>query len=198
MLYYIYNIEKAIIMKIKRIVLTSLMAGLIAICSWLTIPSVVPFTMQTFAIFCALLLLGGLDGTIAILVYVVLGMIGVPVFSGFRGGVAHILGPTGGYIVGFVATGLIYLLMELVFSKFNGKKRIAFEIISLFIGLLACYTIGTIWFYVVNSTSGYNFWKILMLCVIPYIIPDLIKLILAVMLCTKLKKIIIKEEWENE
>ena len=181
-------------MKIKRIALTSLMAALICVCSWLTIPATVPFTMQTFAIFCALILLGGLDGTIAILLYVVIGMIGVPVFSGFRGGVAHILGPTGGYIVGFVATGFVYLLFEILFKKFDGKKRIVFEVIALVIGLFCCYIIGTIWFYVVNHAEGYSFFKILMLCVIPYILPDLAKMALAFLLFKRIKKIILKEE----
>ena len=113
-------------MEVKRIVLISLMACLICVCSWLTIPMAVPFTMQTFAIFCALILLGGIDGTIAIMLYVVIGMIGVPVFSGFRGGVGHILGPTGGYIIGFVATGLIYLLFELFMKRQEPKKKLIF------------------------------------------------------------------------
>lgn len=185
-------------MSAKRIVLISLMAVLMCVCSWITIPSVVPFTMQTFAIFCALILLGGRDGLIAILLYVVLGLIGVPVFSGFRGGVGHVLGPTGGYIIGFIATGLIYILFELFTKKLNGKKKIVFILLSLGIGLISCYLIGTIWFYVVTKGERYSFFQILLLCVIPYIIPDLIKLALALIICIKLKKIIFKEENDYE
>lgn len=184
-------------MKVKRIVLISLMACLICVCSWLTIPMAVPFTMQTFAIFCALILLGGIDGTIAIMLYVVIGMIGVPVFSGFRGGVGHILGPTGGYIIGFVATGLIYLLFELCMKRQEPKKKLIFEIIALVIGLFACYLIGSLWFYFVSDSSDYNFFRILMICVVPYIIPDILKLVLALVISKRLKKVIFKEENEN-
>ena len=185
-------------MSVKRIVLISLMAVLMCVCSWITIPAIVPFTMQTFAIFCALILLGGFDGLIAILLYVVLGLIGVPVFSGFQGGVGHLLGPTGGYILGFIVTGIIYIIFELFTKNLNGKKKFVFVLISLGIGLVACYLMGTIWFYVVTKGEGYSFFKILLLCVIPYIIPDLIKLVLAVIICTKIKKIIFKEESDYE
>ena len=185
-------------MSVKRIVLISLMAVLISICSWITIPSTVPFTMQTFAVFCSLVLLGGRDGLVAILLYVVLGAIGVPVFSNFQGGIGHLLGPTGGYIIGFIATGIIYFLFELIFKKYEGRKRIAFEIFALTLGLIACYLIGTIWFYVITKGESYSFFKILLICVIPYIIPDLIKLGLAFVIFIKLKKIIFKEENDYE
>ena len=71
----------------------------------------VPFTMQTFAVFLALGLLGGRRGTYAVLVYLLLGMIGIPVFSGFRGGPGVLLGTTGGYILGFLGSALVYWLM---------------------------------------------------------------------------------------
>ena len=184
-------------MSVKRIVLISLMAVLICVCSFITIPYTVPFTMQTFAVFCSLILLGGVDGTIAILLYVVLGMIGLPVFSGFRGGVGHLLGPTGGYIIGFIGTGLIYTLFEFLFKKQDEKKKRIIEVISLVCGLFICYIIGTIWFYVVMKSAEYTFFKVLLICVIPYIVPDLIKLGLAVFLSIRLKKVIFKKE-END
>ena len=80
----------------------ALMAVVIALCSWISVPAAVPFTMQTFAVFCALLLLGGRRGTFAVALYILLGAFGLPVFSGFRGGIGALLGPTGGYIVGFL------------------------------------------------------------------------------------------------
>ena len=80
----------------RKLAYTALMAVVLCICSWITVPFAVPFTMQTFAVFCSLLLLGGKLGTLSIGVYILLGMVGLPVFSGFRGGIGHIIGPTGG------------------------------------------------------------------------------------------------------
>jgi biotin transport system substrate-specific component len=86
-------------------------AVLIIICSWLTVPFAVPFTMQTFAVYCALLLLGGRRGLLAVLLYILLGAFGLPVFSGFRGGIGALLGPTGGYILGFLLCALLFRLL---------------------------------------------------------------------------------------
>ena len=90
--------------KMKTIDLAYMALGavIIAVCSWISIPTVVPFTLQTFAVFSVLGLLGGKRGTISVLIYILLGAVGVPVFAGFSGGFGVILGPTGGYIVGFL------------------------------------------------------------------------------------------------
>ena len=98
-------------MKLKNEIEIALFAVLLAVFSWTTIPFAVPFTLQTFGVYVALMLLGGKKGTIAIALYILLGAVGVPVFSGFKGGVGALLGPTGGYIFGFLATGLVYILM---------------------------------------------------------------------------------------
>ena len=87
--------------KAKDLCYTALMAVLISVCSWISIQTVVPFTMQTFAVFCALELLGGTRGTMAVAVYLLLGAVGVPVFAGFTGGVGILFGTTGGYLLGF-------------------------------------------------------------------------------------------------
>ena len=88
------------------LVYMALGAVLIAISSWISIPTTVPFTMQTFAVFFVLSALGGRRGTITILVYVLLGAVGIPVFSQFTSGIGILLGNTGGYIIGFLFTGL--------------------------------------------------------------------------------------------
>ena len=79
-----------------------LFAVVIAICSWISIPTVVPFTLQTFAVFLAVAILGGKRGTLSVIVYVLLGADGLPVFSGFKGGFGVLLNTTGGYIIGFI------------------------------------------------------------------------------------------------
>ena len=89
--------------KIKTLdmVYIAVFAVLIAICTWISIPAVVPFTMQTFAIFLTVGVLGGKRGSLAILIYLLLGAIGMPVFSGFQSGISAILGKTGGYRIYF-------------------------------------------------------------------------------------------------
>lgn len=84
----------------------ALFAVLMAVCSWISIPAVVPFTLQTFGVFVAVSVLGGKRGTLAVVLYLLMGVVGLPVFAGFSGGLGVLLGSTGGYIVGFVFTAL--------------------------------------------------------------------------------------------
>ncbi|MBO4337059.1 MAG: biotin transporter BioY [Lachnospiraceae bacterium] len=165
-------------MKTRDIVYIGIFAALITICSWISIPMTVPFTLQTFAVFLAVLLLGGRRGVISVLIYILLGIVGVPVFSGFRGGPGVLLGPTGGYILGFVATALIMW----AFEKIKTEHKTLIPVISMLLGLLACYAFGTAWFSVIynNGTdTPASVPMILGWCVIPFIIPDLIKILLA-------------------
>lgn len=174
-------------MSVKKIALVAVMTVLICVCSWLTVPFAVPFTMQTFAVFLALLLLGGREGTISVSVYVAMGAAGLPVFSGFGGGIGHILGPTGGYIIGFIFTGLCYMLLEPL-----AKDKMRIKILILALGLLLCYIAGTLWFYFVYAGRGekISLLYVVSLCVLPYIIPDALKLILAATIASRLKKYI--------
>ena len=171
--------------RINKWALTGMMSAVMCICSWLTVPFTVPFTMQTFAVFCALLLLGGKYGTLSVLIYILLGAVGFPAFSGFRGGFAHLLGPTGGYILGFVLTGLLYWCFE---SIIKNKPKLKWVVLTM--GLALCYLVGTLWFSVAYAKQGveYGFAAILATCVLPYIIPDMIKLFLAVKLSDRVKK----------
>lgn len=164
----------------------AMMAVILCVCSWLTIPFTVPFTMQTFAVYCALLLLGGRRGLLAIGLYILLGLVGLPVFSGFRGGPGHLLGLTGGYIIGFLFTGLGYLLME---SKLRGLGFLP-RIVLLALDLLPCYLVGTLWFTAVSRLHGseIGFFSALGLCVVPYILPDLVKVVLAERICARVGK----------
>ena len=91
----------------KNMVQISLFAVIMAICAWISIPTVIPFTLQTFAVFLAVGVLGGKRGTAAICVYLLLGIIGIPVFSGGRAGIGVILGTAGGYMIGWIFSGLV-------------------------------------------------------------------------------------------
>lgn len=172
-------------MKIKEMTKIALMVCMITICSWLTVPVAIPFTMQTFAVFCTLLLLGGRYGLTTIIVYVIMGCMGLPVFSGFRGGIAHIMGPTGGYIIGFIFMAIFYLIFEPLLCKYC-KLRLP----VLAGGLMICYLIGTVWFKVIYGMRGtsYSVVMIISLCVLPYVVPDLIKLALAWIISNRINK----------
>ena len=167
-------------LSVRDMIYVALMAVVIALCSWISVPSAVPFTMQTFAVFCALLLLGGRRGLMAVALYILLGAFGLPVFSGFRGGIGVLLGPTGGYILGFLLSAALYWLLE-------RKVR---SLILLILGLLVCYLFGTLWFVYVYSSGGkeIGFGAAMALCVLPYLIPDAIKLLLAFVLTRRVKK----------
>ena len=156
---------------------------LIAICSWISIPTTVPFTMQTFAVFFVLSALGGKRGTLSILVYVLLGAIGLPVFAQFTSGVGILLGSTGGYIVGFLLMGLTYWLM----IRFLGKKTWT-EMLAMIIGMVVLYAFGTAWYMLVytQANGSIGLATVLAWCVIPFIVPDLIKLSLALLLARRL------------
>ena len=83
----------------------ALMAAFISICAWISVPTTVPFTMQTFAICVAGGLLGAKRGALTVFAYVLLGAIGLPVFSGMTGGIGQLFGTTGGYLIGFIILG---------------------------------------------------------------------------------------------
>ncbi len=172
--------------KTKDLAYIAVFAVIIAVCSWISIPSVVPFTLQTFGVFLTVGMLGGRRGTAAILIYILLGIIGLPVFSNFTGGIGVILGTTGGYIVGFVFSALIMWAFE---KKFGSVWALP---VSMTIGLIVCYAFGTAWFMIVyaRTTGAIGLWTALMWCVIPYLIPDAIKIILATLLVKRLSKLV--------
>ena len=171
------------------LVMVALFAALIAVCAWITIPGAVPFTLQTMGVFLAVGLLGGKRGTAAVLVYILLGAVGMPVFSGFSGGVGRLLGTTGGYIIGFLVAALAMWAMEAIFGKAKWVLPV-----SMLLGLLLCYAFGTIWFLVLyTQTKGaISVASVLSMCVVPFIIPDLLKIALALLLTSRLRKFIKK------
>ena len=162
-------------------------AVLIAICSWISIPTTVPFTLQTFAVFFVLSVLGGKHGTVSIIIYVLLGIVGVPVFAQFMSGIGVLLRNTGGYIVGFIFMGIIYWLLVGLLGK-----KLWIQIAAMVIGLIVLYIFGTIWFMAVyaQTNEAVGVGMVLGWCVIPFIIPDLVKLVLALVLARRLSPIL--------
>ena len=171
--------------KLQDMAYIALFAALIAICAWISIPTAVPFTLQTFGVFCAVGLLGGKRGTLAVLVYIALGAIGLPVFAGFKGGLSALLGATGGYIVGFVLSALVYWLV----TKLLGD-RVWSAALGMALGLLVCYAFGTVWFMSVyaRSTGAIGMTTALGWCVFPFLLPDAIKIALALLVSRRIPK----------
>lgn len=170
-------------MKTVDMAYIAMFAVMIAVCSWISIPATVPFTMQTFGVFLAVGVLGGKRGTLSVLIYLLLGMVGLPVFAGFSGGIGCILGSTGGYILGFLFTALVMWGME----RLLGQKRWVLAL-SMVVGLAVCYAFGTAWFMLVyaRTTGAIGLWTALGWCVFPYILPDMLKIALALMICRRL------------
>ena len=172
--------------QIMTVITVGVSAGLLVICSWIGIPAIgpfVPFTLQTFAIFLIAGLFSVKESMMAVTVYIALGIIGIPVFSGFKSGISVILGSTEGYIVGFVLAVLIIGLFKKI------KSGSVFVMVSgMIVGLMVCYIFGTIWFYFVymQNNDPMGILKILSLCVFPFIIPDILKMTVAVVLVEKL------------
>ena len=172
----------------KDAAMIAVCAAVMAVCSWISIPAAVPFTMQTFGVFLAVGLLGGRNGTLAVVIYLLLGAAGLPVFSGFTGGIGHLFGATGGYIIGFVFSALLMWLIERLLGR-SFKALVA----SMIAGLLVCYAFGTAWFMVVYARDSGSIGLITALswCVFPYIIPDALKILLAAVMTRRLRPLII-------
>ena len=172
-------------MKVRDLTRMALCVALTAVCAWINIPTTVPFTLQTFAVFMTLGLLGGRNGTLAILAYLLLGAVGVPVFSGFRGGLGALAGSTGGYLVGFLGTGLIYWAITA-----GGRDKLWIKALAMVLGLTVTYALGTVWFQAVSLRAGKEVTIAMVLgwCVWPFIVPDVVKLGLGLLVSDRLKK----------
>ncbi len=166
-------------------------AAIISVVSQISIPmpAGVPMTLQTLIIPIAGIVLGRKKGTIATLIYLIMGAVGLPVFAGFAGGLGKILGLTGGFLISFPVLSYTAGLGDNLGHKFSGlgKKYIYYIILvaSLVIGATINYIFGTIWFVV---SSGSTFMAALSACVIPFIPTAIIKIALIAIIAPMLKK----------
>lgn len=166
--------------------LCGLFSALLAVCAWIALPlGDVAVTLQTFGVFLCLGTLGGKRGTISVLVYLLLGAVGLPVFSGFRGGIGMLLGTTGGYLTGFLFSALLYWFLTFLWRD-NPNLRLA----AMIIGLLICYIFGSVWYYFVYISGGsaVSAGFIIIKCILPYLLPDTLKLLFAWQLSQKLQR----------
>ncbi len=173
--------------KIRNMLYISLGAVILAVCSWISIPTpLVPFTLQTFGVFFLIYFFGAKRGAASLLVYIALGAVGVPVFAGFGAGLGVLLGPTGGYILGFLASGGVYIAVETIF----GKKRHS-GIVASFLAILACYAVGSAraMSFVESET---DFLKFFVTSASAFGIFDCIKIIFAFVVAKYMKRIMFK------
>ncbi len=169
----------------REIAHLALMVALIAVCTYISIPfGQVPFTLQTFAVCLAGGLLGAKRGAAAVLVYLLAGLCGVPVFAGFQAGAAALAGPTGGYLWGFLGTALLSGAFAALPAK--GRGYAALLGIGMALGVCACYACGTLWFCLIYRCSV---WYALGVCVLPYLLADAAKVSLAAAVCLRLRRL---------
>lgn len=165
-----------------NMVFCALFAALTAVTSQLSVPiGPVPINLATFSVFLAGAVLGAKYGPLSQVVFVLLGVFGLPVFAGFHGGAQVILGPTGGYLIGYIAAAWLIGL----FSTGAGGK-ILILVGSMVAGMALCYLLGTAWFMFSTKTG---FWASLGLCVFPFLIGDAAKVALAVAIAPQLNKL---------
>ncbi|MEG2200422.1 MAG: biotin transporter BioY, partial [Anaerovorax sp.] len=175
----------------KQLILCSLFAALTAICSMISIPlpfTPIPINLATLSVFLAGGLLGSKYGAISQFIYVLLGAIGLPIFHNFTGGFGILVGPTGGYIVGYIAGAWVAgFVIERWLPSNKGKLQYILLCFALLMGLFSCYLLGTVWF---MKVSGANLVTALVSCVVPFLIGDTLKILAGSFLIQRLKQFV--------
>lgn len=159
----------------------ALSVAVISVCAWISVPAAVPFTMQTFAVFLCAGVLGARRGAAVVALYILLGAVGLPVFSGFNGGFGALFGATGGYITGFLPAALI------AGWRSERRSRRLVDIIYMTTALIVCYAFGTLWYSLVYVGGMSGIGAALAMCVVPYIIPDALKIALVALMAPRLR-----------
>lgn len=144
------------------------------------LPGGVPISLTNLVIYISAFLLGSKKGTLSYIIYLLLGLVGLPVFSGFTGGVGKLAGPTGGYLIGFI---LLAYIVGFCVEKFEGKLYM--YAIGMIAGLAIAYFFGTVWFVYQMKVT---FVAALSSCVFPFLIGDALKIIVAVIAAPIIQK----------
>lgn len=175
----------------REVAYIALCVAFISVCAWISIPlGTIPVTLQTFAVPLIASLMGWKRSLAAVAVYFVMGLIGIPVFSSFRAGIAVLFGPTGGYLLGFLLDVILVGVAKQIPVK-NRKARFGILYAAMISGAVCYFAFGTLWFMTVYSGAGeMGLPAALMLCVVPYLLPDAVKAALAAFLAVKLEQFV--------
>ena len=181
----------------KRIVFTALFAALTAACGFISIPvpgTPLPIVFQNMMVVLDGLLLGPVFGAVSVVIFILAGIIGLPVFSGGTAGIARIMGPTGGFIIGYAISALVAGLIS--GRPAVGKKTSVLRLsIASVCGFAVMYIPGVIHF---MHSLDKTFHETLALCVTPYLPGDIIKIIISVLICIPLRKTVATFVFQEE
>jgi len=167
---------------LRRMVYAAMFGALTAVSSFIVIPlQPLPITLQTLFTGLAGVLLGGYTGALSQIIYVLLGIIGLPVFAGGKAGIGTLFGPTGGYLIGFIVGA--YVIGKIVEAR--REPGLVWIVLALVAGNLVIYTCGTIQ---LSITTHFSLGKSLMVGVVPFLPGDLLKLLTAAWLALKFRK----------
>lgn len=165
----------------KTLVLCAVFAALTAVCSQIQIPlAVIPINLALFSVHLCALLMKKQYAALSMTVYLLMGLIGLPVFVGFQGGAGVLFGRTGGYIIGYVASAFLTALMLEKWGRAWWKAAL-----SIAAGVAACYAFGTAWYMALTKSP---LWLSLTYCVFPFLPGDAVKMALAILLAGRLEK----------
>lgn len=169
---------------VLNLTIMGLLTALICVLAPLSIPlpGGVPISLTNMVIYFIVYLIGGKKGTACFCVYLLLGLIGLPVFSGFTGGIGKLAGPTGGYLIGFIFTATMCGLFLYI-----GKGKIWIYIFGMIAGLIMAYLFGSLWF---MYSMNVSLMKTLTICVFPFLIGDVIKMAVIVFIGPLVKKLL--------
>jgi len=169
----------------KDLCLIALFAALTSVGGWIKIPlpfSPVPLTLQTLFVLLSGLLIGSIRGAFSQIVYVAVGCAGLPVFAGFQGGIGIVLGPTGGYLIGFIIAAYITGLI----SERIHERTVITDIISTIPGFIIIFIIGSLY---MGAITGMGFIRSLLIGVLPFLPGGLLKIICAGFISARIRKI---------
>ncbi len=173
----------------KTVLMTqmAMMTGVLCIVAPVTIPlpfTPIPMTLTTFVLYLIASLLGAKKGVICVFLYLLLGIVGLPIFSGFSSGFITLAGPTGGYAIGYLPC--VYFSGWLLERKMIRKNKIGY-FLCFACGTVCCYCFGTIWF-VIMMSGTYTIGQTLLICVVPYLFFDIIKMLGATITVLSIKQ----------
>ncbi len=170
---------------LRGLIVTAIFAALLCVTAPLSIPAgVAPISLATFTIYVAAAVLGKKRAPAAVLVYILLGALGVPVFAGFRGGFQVVAGVTGGYIAGYLPCAFVTGLFA---ERFGGKRL--WCAVGMALGTLCCYALGTVWY---SLAASVPFGAALAGCVLPYLPGDAVKIAAATVISALLRPVVAK------